>query len=457
MQITPTIRTEIQHFLRAHHLNMSQFASRCGLNAGTMSSMLNSNRPFSVHQLDCVTKAMEKPEDYYYSYYVQESMLEATVDWRRAHAFLQRCMELNRFDCISKVISVLMENVAYYAPQVFELAEDFFVKERYEAAEILYENLALSERQQHSERLAVCQYRLFKIRIRDDQSQNLRAATLFEVFVERLDELQQLDALKDLANVYRSLREWDKVQEVAIKMRAKANIQYRMKHQQNSRKRVASYNQLSRPLFVYITYADLLCASVCEARGDYQQALKYTYAYATLDWVKETDETSVHWVSLFQHWAEGNTYVNKLLSGNVSVLNDYVEYIAASSEKEDKEMISRLLNIMLAANRYSLDVNDVLERFGKFINTFAQQNSTDMYSKQVITEQRVRLNYELAKYYMRNEMYGEGFTFLISCLDQSSLINNKSYLYKSVRYESYETYASPETKAAYRQFISIVD
>ena len=457
MQITPTIRTEIQSFLQEYSLSTSQFATLCGLNVGTMSGILTSNRPLSVHQLDCVTKAMEKPEDHFYSHYVQECILETTVDWRRVHAFLLRCAEVSRLDCIAQVVSVLMENAAYYATHVFELAEEFFAHERYAAAEILYENVALSERHQHSERLAICQYRLFKIRVDNDQFQNFRAATFFETFIERLDELQQLDALKDVANVYRSLREWDQVEEVARKMKAKANIQYRMKHQQNSRERVASYNQLSRPLFVYITYADLLCASVCEARGDYQQALKYTYAYATLDWVKETDETSVHWVSLFQHWAEGNTYVNKLLSGDVSVLNDYVEYIAASSEKEDNEMISRLLNIMLAANRYCLDVKDVLKRFGRFINTFAQQNSTDMYSKQVITEQRVRLNYELAKYYMRNEMYGEGFTFLISCLEQSSLINNKSYLYKSVRYESYETYASPETKAAYRQFISIVD
>ncbi|MNW51770.1 hypothetical protein D3C74_292630 [compost metagenome] len=67
------------------------------------------------------------------------------------------------------------------------------------------------------ERLALCQYRIFTIQIGDDQSQNIRIATVFEVFVERLDEIDQLDALKEMSNVYRFLRKWDKVKEMARK------------------------------------------------------------------------------------------------------------------------------------------------------------------------------------------------------------------------------------------------
>ncbi|QYK61331.1 hypothetical protein KAI37_01654 [Paenibacillus sp. S25] len=103
-----------------------------------------------------------------------------------------------------------------------------------------------------------------------------------------------------------------------------------MKHQQESREHDDSAKKLSRPIFVYIIYADLLCASVCEAQGDYQQVLQYTYDYADLDWAIETDEDTRHWIGLFQQWAEGNTYVYKLLSGDINVLHDYIEYIAAT-------------------------------------------------------------------------------------------------------------------------------
>ncbi|PPQ50414.1 transcriptional regulator, partial [Paenibacillus peoriae] len=181
--------------------------------------------------------------------------------------------------------------------------------------------------------------------------------------VERLDEIDQLDALKDLANVYRSLRKWNKVDEAAKKMKQKAKAQYSLKHQHKNRECNESTKKLSRPLFVYITYADLLCASVCDDQGDYQQALQHTYAYGNLDWVKETDEDTLYWIKQYKDWAKCNTYVNKLLSGDISVLQDYVEYIAATSATNESEKISKLLNVIISANQYNIDVEGVLQQF----------------------------------------------------------------------------------------------
>lgn len=53
---------------------------------------------------------------------------------------------------------------------------------------------------------------------RGDQDLNLRAAVQFEGFVNRLDEVDQLDALKALANTYSALRYWDKVMLIAIEI-----------------------------------------------------------------------------------------------------------------------------------------------------------------------------------------------------------------------------------------------
>ncbi|MDN4086179.1 transcriptional regulator, partial [Paenibacillus polymyxa] len=311
---------------------------------------------------------------------------------------------------------------------------------------------------QHSERLAVCQYRIFTIQIGDDQSRNLRAATIFEVFVERLDDIEQLDALKDLANVYRSLRMWDKVEEMAKKMKAKAKIQYSMKHKQKSREHNEVIKKLSRPMFVYITYADLLCAGVCESREDYGQALQYTYEYANLDWVKETDENTLHWVKLFQHWAQANVIVNKLLSGDMKVLNDYVEYIAASSDTTDQDRVTQLLNIMMTANRYQKDVNDILQRFETEVNSLLQlPQFNDIYTQHVIPEQFARLGYELAYYYLHRGIYSNGFKHLVYSMEKYHILNNETYFIKCmVLFERYRDYVVPETKAAYLKFIERV-
>lgn len=77
-----------------------------------------------------------------------------------------------------------------YSTTLFELAEELFGSGNYKAAEILYENVAMSERKQYSERLALCQYRLFKIRIGKDQLSNFRLACQFEPYVELMDEIQ---------------------------------------------------------------------------------------------------------------------------------------------------------------------------------------------------------------------------------------------------------------------------
>ncbi|MGP0576354.1 hypothetical protein ACTP13_04970 [Paenibacillus peoriae] len=102
-----------------------------------------------------------------------------------------------------------MEKLAY-ADALFIIAEDFFQKGKFAASIILYESVAVGEKKQHSERLALCQYRIFMAKQGGDQEINYQASIQFEDYVERLDDADELDALKDLVNTYRSLRKWSK-------------------------------------------------------------------------------------------------------------------------------------------------------------------------------------------------------------------------------------------------------
>lgn len=68
--------------------------------------------------------------------------------------------------------------------------------------------------------------------------------------MERLDEVDQLDALKELANTYRSLRHWDRVEQFACEMGCKAKLQYDLKEQSN-RKIAESSKTTSRLFFLY--------------------------------------------------------------------------------------------------------------------------------------------------------------------------------------------------------------
>ncbi|MCC3381089.1 tetratricopeptide repeat protein [Paenibacillus farraposensis] len=452
MKHTPTIRAELDRYLQQEGLNLARFGKIAGINRGAVSAIVSGNKPISINQLDQITEAMDLPEGHFYDLFIENFIIDHPPNMRRIEPFLHRCVELNKLDTIRKVVGVIMDN-PLYSSKLFEIAEDLFAQGQHEAALILYENVAEVEKYQHSERLALCQYRIFTIQVGDDQRQNLRVATVFEVFVERLDEIDQLDALKDLANVYRSLRKWDKVDEMARKMRGKAEIQYSFIHNEK-RKEGTKEKKTRGPLFGYIAYADLLCGSVCEAQGDYQQALQYTYAYADLDWVLETDDDTQHWVNLFKSWAEGNTYVYKLLSGDISVLHDYVEYIAETVASN--EQISKLLNVIIAANQYSIDVDDILKRFETEIASFSQQpSSDDMYTQQVIPDYIAWFGYELAYYYLHRGVYNDGFKHLMYSMVSYHTLNNETYFINCMGlFLHFKDYAVPETKA---EFLNLIE
>ncbi len=188
---------------------------------------------------------------------------DADPNWRRMSPFLESCAKLNKLDCIQQVVNMLLDKLGYATP-LFELAEKLFEDGLYEAAAILYENVALSENKQHSERLALCQYRLFQSRQGDNQEKNYEAAVQFGTYVDRLDELDQLDGLKALANTYRSLRKWDKVELFAKALGEKAEIQYKLSKQQHRAKKKIQRSQASLCLLTGLSHIYFECKPVAK-------------------------------------------------------------------------------------------------------------------------------------------------------------------------------------------------
>ncbi|MGW8958438.1 helix-turn-helix domain-containing protein [Paenibacillus sp. NPDC055715] len=441
MENAPTIRAEIKKYLEQKGLSMTKFGGMIDLNVGTVSGIVTGNRSISMHQLDRITMGMGLPPDHFYERYFEECIEEFRLSWRRISPFLSRCVELTRLDCLERVVGMLLDHPSAYITSLFELAESSFQKGHLDGAAYLYEKVAESERQQYSERLAVCQYRLFNIRLGKDQTQNLQTAAKFEAFVERLDEVEQLDALKDLANVYRSLSMWDMVYKFSCQMYKLGKIQYDLVH--NSKREIKTGKKLSRPLFVYIAYAELMCAYACDAKGDHEQALEHIRGYTDLGWIKETDSDTLHWQDKFQQWAKINTYVNRLMSGDISVLPDYVEYISG-----EKHIFAELLNVIEVANRYNIDIDHILQRFEPQIAAYRDQAYTNtLTEEQVILEETVRFWYKLAKYNLLKGRYPYGFKCLLIAWEKAEAINKVPLSYNcACLFERFKRYAVSEAR-----------
>jgi transcriptional regulator with XRE-family HTH domain len=78
--------------MKREGLNINQFSRVTGMNPGTVSSMVNGNRPLSVKQLDRITEIMGHPKGQFYEQYIEEYLAEITPNWRRIKPFLYNCI-----------------------------------------------------------------------------------------------------------------------------------------------------------------------------------------------------------------------------------------------------------------------------------------------------------------------------------------------------------------------------
>jgi len=445
LEPTTTIRDHLESYLKREQMSISLFSEMSGINSGTLSNILNKNRPIAMQQLDRITSAMKLEEGYFYELYIDECFVHAAPDWRRLGPFLHRCAELNKLNCIEEVIRLMMDNLSYI-PLLFELAEEFYHAGKFKPAILLYETIAESEKMQHSERLALCQYRLFRLGLTNDQQRNLIIAAQFEYYVDRLDERYQLDALNELINAFGALHRWNKVQELSEKLRVKATIHYEM----NGRRK---QEETKRPIVFYILYSYLASGSACYQLKDYQGALKYVSLYTDNSWVKNPDQDEMVVMNQFQEWAEGNRYIYQLMSGQFDVLPEYLNYIST----KENEIFPALCDIVTAANRYDKNIDDVLQQYESYFTYQEQSNRIGKVSRQVTDDRYLRLLADLAAYYLKKDEYFTGIQFVLDSLRFSIEISSGRGMLRGVGlFEQYREFATETAKQQYKLIISEV-
>ncbi|WP_146236127.1 transcriptional regulator [Paenibacillus barcinonensis] len=414
-----TIRAEVLQYINNHHLTQSQFSERANINSGSFSRLLNQNKPFSMNQLDSITRAMGMQEDHFYTRFVGECFTLTAPDWRRLRPFIIRCAEVKRLDCIRLILSNLLDNTAY-GTLIFDVAEELFHNQYNEAAALLYEGVGVIEKYQHSERLALCRYRLFLLSLSDNLTQNLRAAILFEPYANRLVEADQLEALKHLAHVYVSLSKWHKVDELSEEMFRLASIQYKLSLHTN--RKDSEDKQPVRPYYFYMLYARLLQTAVYEQYEDYQKALEYTLMYTDADqWIQDSSDEATTIIKQFNEFSKANQYLYQLLAGNLDILPDYIEHIASLPD----EITHALCNIIKIANKFDINIDAILDRFQEHIPYRTYRSSFGEYNKPIKAEEYVSFLINLGKYQLQRKRT-QGIDILLEGLELAGNIASDS-------------------------------
>lgn len=421
-----TIRSELYDYINQNNIVLAHFADKTGINTGTLSKIINGVSPVSVRVLDVITAAMNLEPGALYHNYINECKNETTSDWRRWKPLIIRCAELNKLDCLDQVVVIVSDNLSY-SPQLFEVAEDLDIAGYQEASLVMYRRIAESERYQHAERLATCQYRIFKYSLTDNQEKNLECAALFEPYIKRLGETEQLDALKDLINLLMSLHKWEKARALAEEMGRIATNLYNYKHKRPQKSH--KIMKPAKPLFGYILYSNLILGTIAEENNEFESALQYVSRYEDHSWIIETDDSAVAVKSQFSKWAKANRYLYRLMSGEVSVLNEYVDYVSSN----ESEILRALFKIVKAAHLYDLNIDEILQRFEQVIfNQIIDNGHVGSYTSEIIDDGLANFLADVSSYYIQKEEYGVGIKFTLESLAISARINNTSCMVRNI-------------------------
>ncbi|MDQ1236045.1 transcriptional regulator with XRE-family HTH domain [Paenibacillus sp. SORGH_AS306] len=435
---TTTIRLEIEKGIRQKGHSLSSFGKQAGINRGIISGILNGNPPksISIRQLDLMAEALGHAEGWMYEYYVDECFINEKADWRRIKAFLLRCTEIGRYDCIQEVLDRLMEDLNNTI-SIFGLAEELYAEGKVQESLPFYECVIENEKHQHSERLAIAHYRVFRASIGDNTEKNFRAAIRFETFRDRLPENFMLDGLLALSNIYYVLQDWNIVEKCADELIS--IIQTIYKNEEKKMEESNNYTALDteRPLVFYYGQSYLIKGVALEHKGKYEESKTYIHKYMDLSWFKGLDDAGQEEIKRLSHYATANMYLVEVLMGNTDVLPAYVNFL----EKHPAEILPAMFIILKAANMHGFDVDNLLVKFESFLEY--DESSENHYSKVAVINRYVNFHYQLAIYSAKKNLYSDCISNLLKSLNLAIKISSKNKILDVIAFiEQIKTFAS---------------
>ncbi|MGF7049526.1 tetratricopeptide (TPR) repeat protein [Paenibacillus sp. DS2015] len=454
MKSNTAICSVLEDYMRNNGVDLQGLSQATGIDKGILSAIIERNPPqiIAISHVDLITAVMGLPEGVLYILYVDECFITDAPNREWVTPFLQRCAELERYDCMENILQRLGDDLSFM-PELFNAAELFYQQGYTLAATLLYKCVVEGEKYQHSERVAISQYRLFKEKLGKDNRINLRVASQFDPYIHRLSVDDQLDALIDLGNVYSELHAWKRLEEITDQSEKLVGDIYKSECETN--RYDESNRKTKHPLVVYYGQVYLMKAEVYNNRKDYDQAKEYNNRYADLSWFKGLGEEGKACVDKFSEWSRANAYVFDLKLGKTEVLPEYVSYI----ENRECEILPGLEIIMTAANQYGMNVDPVLLKFEDSISSsFQLESEVEGYNHQLSMDRYTILFYEVAYYYSRNSQPERANRFLLISLENAVRMNNKSSIILCMKlFEELRDVASREDLHKYKTIVKGVD
>ena len=441
MDYRMVLRDELEKAIAKTGYTLSQLKEMGGPHIGNLSACLRGRplRPISVKQLDKLTEVLGLPEGYYYKYYLDECFYQDRVAKPRMESYLFRCAELGKMELIEKAIQILAEHPRY-TELLFSTAEKLYAGGHPQESIFFYEAVIEGEKSNHSERIAISHYRIFRAGIGADSEENYQAVIRFESFRNKLPEGMQLDALLQLTNVCYSLELWSKVLKFAEELRVLSNIVYQEEVRKLNSNRPGPAIETERPLVLYYGKSYLMKSAALFKLGHHEEAKACIEGYEDLSWFQLLDNLGKALVANFSQFAKANRYCIELLLGNTDILDELIHFLT----KYPAHISEALLVIIEAANTHGFNIDHILERFADAYPPSNRQNT-------VSAQRHFRFCFQKALYHLNQKQYEAGIEELLYCLSWSTHTHrHRESLLCIVQLEKYMKYASDSQKQIYK-------
>ena len=419
MKYKITLRDKLEHMVTKQGYSLSQFSKMSGINRGILSATLNGNppKPISIKQLDQMTKALGKEEGWLYEPFMNECFEDGKANWRRVRSLLVRCVELELIDILKRTLYLLLENLTYIS-YIFDLAEELYSNKHKDVSLYFYNCIIEHERDSHSERLAISQYRVFRHSIGIKLENNFRAAIVFAPFRHYLPPYLQLDALVHLSNISYTLQDWENLKHYSDELNQAVKLMYN--HREHK------YHQPERNLVVYYGKSYLLKLIALTNEKRYVEAEQLLQNLQNFNYLKIDSDEEISEVKKFKLYAELHKYNLKLLQGDKTNLNDYVLLI----KKHPKEQLASLLVILKSSNLNNWDIDYLLKDFYSVI--YPEDiieyllSRYGVYYIETEISQYISLYYEIALYQCNKRKYDDKLEKILLALESTVTKYNKS-------------------------------
>lgn len=441
IDVSLSLSTLIEQELDMQNLSLQELAKLTGINRGVLSACFTRIPPksLSIKQLDTITKELGKQEDWLYDLYLEECFSEK-VHWKQLKPFLLRCVDLNRNDLIDKMLSHLMES-PLHIQDVFVLAESLYSEGKWKESLPFYRCVCENEIKQHSIRMAISQYRLFRTRIGTDLKENHEAAIQFSAFRQRLPENFQLDALLQLANVHFTLQNWEEVIGYANELQVLTDIILHQRNNQQRKNKKAEPFITERHFVFYYGQAYLLQGNALEWMGEYEKSLAFIQGYEDLSGFQDLGYIGQIEVTKFKRFAEANLLNVNMLMGNFNFLNQFILFL----DQYPNEWLPCFLTIVMAANQYEQNIDEAIDHYDQHLKKILHDynNINHGHYQQTFSLQRAaKLCYQMAIYYYRENVIEDGVKWLLQAFRYSIRSNDQVLTLQCVAYfEQFRKYA----------------